>query len=305
MTRTSWLSGMVLAAALAAPVVAPAQPRGREDRAARDDVEAQHNQGNRLRQQGRNADARDLFRALYERTHEPRAVIRQGLAEMALEEWLAADEHLRAGLAATEDAFVVENRARIDEQLRAVSAHVGSLVVECTPAGATVTVNGTARGACPLVAPIRLAVGAATVRVEQPGSAPVEERTTIAPGTEPTTLRVHLRANAVVAPPHVDDDARASNRRRSLMLGLGGAALGLGAVGLGLGVAGFVVTDDRGEPLSEPLGIAGLVAGGALAVTGVILLVAAPSRRPEGAARLTPLCAPTLGAPGLACAVAF
>ena len=90
MIRRCWLPGLVFAAALSAPSLASAQPRG-----ARDDVEAQHNQGNRLRQQGRNAEARDLFRGLWERTHEPRAIIRQGLAEMALEEWLAADEHLR------------------------------------------------------------------------------------------------------------------------------------------------------------------------------------------------------------------
>jgi hypothetical protein len=297
---------MVLVALLAAPRVVAAQPRNREDRAARDDVEAQHNQGNRLRQQGRNAEARDLFRALYERTREPRAIIRQGLAEMALEEWLAADEHLRAGLAASNDPFVMENRARIEEQLRTVDAHVGSLVLECSPTGATVYVNGAMRGTCPLTAPIRLLPGEVRVRVEQPGATSLEERSTIVPGSEPTVLRIHLRP--IVQTPlggRSNDEARASNRRRAVMLGLGGAGLGLGAVGIGVGLAGLLVTDDRGDPLSEPMGIAGLVAGGVLAVTGVVLLVAAPAHRPETVARGFPVCAPVLGGSGVACTVTF
>jgi hypothetical protein len=286
---------MVVAVALAAPAAVYAQPRS----AARDDVEAQHNQGNRLRQQGRNAEARDLFRGLWERTHEPRAIIRQGLAEMALEEWLAADEHLHAGMAVTTDAWVVENRARIDEQLRVVGAHVGSLVIECAPAGATVLVNDTARGTCPLAAPIRLLAGAATVRVELAGATPVRESTTVVPGNDPTTLRIHLQETAAVAAPDAFADARASNRRRRIMLGTGGALLGVGVVGLGVGAAGLLAADN------ETLGIVGFAAGGALTIAGVVLLIAAPSHRPEGAARYVPMCAPTLGRPGVACAFTF
>lgn len=291
---------MVAAAALAAPAAAYAQPR-----AARDDVEAQHTQGNRLRAQGRNAEARDLFRGLWERTHEPRAIIRQGLAEMALEEWLAADEHLRAGMAATADAWVVENRARVDEQLRVVASHVGSLVIECAPEGAAVFVNDAARGACPLAAPIRMLAGAATVRVELAGATPVRESTRVVAGDDPTTLRIHLQpvATAPVGDPFAD--ARASNRRRRVMLGTGGALLGVGVVGIGLGAVGFLATDDAGNALSEPLGIVGFAAGGALTIAGVALLIAAPSRRPEGSARYVPLCAPTLGRPGVACALTF
>jgi len=292
---------MVAAAALAAPSATYAQPRP----AARDDVEAQHTQGNRLRAQGRNAEARDLFRGLWERTHEPRALIRQGLAEMALEEWLAADEHLRAGMAVTADAWVVENRVRVDEQLRVVASHVGALVIECAPEGAAVLVNDSARGACPLAAPIRLLAGAATVRVELAGMTPVRESTTVVPGNDPTTLRIHLQpvTTAPVGDPFAD--ARASNRRRRIMLGTGGALLGVGVVGIGLGAVGFLATDDAGNALSEPMGIVGFAAGGALTVAGVALLIAAPSHRPEGAARYIPVCAPTLGRPGVACALTF
>ena len=209
---------MVLAAAAwAAPVAVSAQSRG-----ARDEVEAQHNQGNRLRQQGRNVEARDLFRALYERTHEPRAIIRQGLAEMALEDWLAADEHLRAGLAVTGDAFVQENRARIEEQLRVVSSRVGTLVIECLPEGATVTINGDPRGRCPLSAPLRLRVGPALVRVEHPGMNPVEEQSSVVAGDDPTTLRIRLQP-LVTGDPVAEQEAAAVNRRRARMFEIGRA----------------------------------------------------------------------------------
>lgn len=301
MTYARALSGTLLFAALALPTMAAAQ--------SRDDVEAQHERGNRLREQGRHADARDLFRGLFERTHDPRALVRQGLAEMALQEWIAADEHLRAGLATQGNRWVDENRQRIQGALREVGSHVGSLVVQCAPPEAQVFVNDTARGTCSSATPLRLAVGNATVRVQADGVAPETRTAAITAGDTPTTLSVQL---AAPAPAHVDmswrDRAEASNRRRTLMFGLGGAALGLGAVGLGLGAYGYFAEDDTTHmaPANETLGIVGFAAGGALVVTGIVLMVTAPRHRstelPENTAYA---CAPSLGVRGIACAVTF
>lgn len=263
---------------------------------ASDDVEAQHAQGNRLREQGRHAEARDLFRSLYERTHDPKALVRQGLAEMALQEWVSADEHLTTGLAAQGNRWVDENRARIQGAVREVQSHVGTLVVECTPPGATVFVNETPRGQCPMQQPLRLLVGPATVRVEATGALPMTQTTNVVTGSDPTVLRMYLAHEQ----PRHDDSARlamlANNSRRSTMLTLGGVALGLGVAGLGVGAAGFLALDN------DTVGIVGFAAGGALAVTGVVLLVAAPARQREGGASI---CGPTFDRPGLACAFRF
>ncbi len=271
---------------------AGAQPRG----SASDDVEAQHAQGNRLREQGRHAEARDLFRALYERTHDPKALVRQGLAEMALQEWVAADEHLSAGLASQGNRWVDENRARIQGAVREVQSHVGTLVVECTPPGATVFVNEAPRGQCPMQQPLRLLVGPATVRVEATGAQPMTQTTNVVTGSDPTVLRMYLAHEQQ----RHDDSARqavlANNSRRSTMLTLGGVSLGLGLAGIGVGVAGFVAADN------ETMGIVGLAAGGALTLTGVVLLIAAPARQREGGASI---CGPTFDRPGIACAFRF
>jgi hypothetical protein len=277
-----------------------AQPRAHGPSA--DDAEAQHAQGNRLREQGRHAEARDLFRALYERTHDAKALVRQGLAEMALSEWVPADEHLTVGLAAQGNRWVDENRARIQGALREVQTHVGSLAIECAPEGAAVFVNDVQRARCPVAAPLRLPVGPVSVRVEAAGAAPVTRSAAVTAG-EPTVVRVALTQ----APPPVDttalDAARATNRRRRTMLTLGGVSLGLGVAGLGVGVAGLLITNDAGTPRQPGLAIAGFAAGSVLAVTGVVLLVVAPARAREAASR--GLCVPTVDRPGLACAWSF
>ncbi len=290
-----WAVGVGVVFVLATSV-AQAQPRGGRNGSNNDETEAQHAQGNRLREQGRHAEARDLFRALYERTQDPRALVRQGLAEMALQEWIAADEHLTAGLATQGNRWVDENRARINGALHDVQTHVGSLAVECGPAGATLTVNDTARGVCPVSAPLRLAVGSATVRVEAPGQPPRSETVQVVAGSEPLRVRVVVDPPAPPPPPTptVNESLR---RRRRTMLALGGVSLGLGAAGVGVGLAGFTALDNN------TVGLVGVAAGGALLVTGVVLLVVAPSRRDvEGRAAL---CAPTFDRPGLACAVTF
>lgn len=302
MTYARALSGTLLFTALALPAVAAAQPRN-------DDVEAQHERGNRLREQGRHAEARDLFRGLYERTHDPRALVRQGLAEMALQEWVAADEHLRTGLASQGTRWVDDNRQRIQGALREVGAHVGTLVVQCTPGDAQIFVNDTARGTCSSAAPQRVVVGSVNVRVQTDGVAPESRSVNVAAGDTPSTVSVQLAAPVT---PHIDmswrDRAEASNRRRTLMLGLGGAALGLGAVGLGLGAYGYFAEDSQvpGQPFSETMGIVGFAAGGALVVTGIVLLAVAPRRQSTDIpASTAAMCAPSFGIRGIACAVTF
>jgi hypothetical protein len=268
------------------------------------DIEAQHTQGNRLREQGRHAEARDLFRALYERTHDPRALVRQGLAEMALSEWVNAETHLTEGKETRGNRWVDENRPRIEDALREVQTHLGSLAVECGPRGAVVYIDDAARATCPVERPMRMPVGSVRVRVQAPGMDPRSETVTLSAGTTPSTVRLALTPPTLA--PAADEVAAAesNNRRRSTLRALGFTALGLGVAGIGAGVAGYAVTGDDGQPLSETMGILGLAAGGTLLVTGVVLLVAAPARREVPGAQAF-VCAPWLHGLGGGCAFAF
>jgi hypothetical protein len=281
---------------LVVPTAVLAQPRA-------DDVETQHTLGNRLREQGRHAEARDLFRQLYAHTQDPRAIVRQGLAEMALSEWVAADEHLQTGLATHNNRWVEDNRVRIQGALRDVQSHVGSLVIDCAPVGAVVTVNQTAQGVCPLAHPLRMVVGDATVRVEAPGHVALQQTASVVTGDNPTTLHMTLVGSTTESPPVVvTNDAHVGNSRRRTMLTLGGVALGLGVAGVGAGLAGYLI-EDAGKPLSPTLGVVGLAAGSALIITGIVLLVAAPARRPEPTISFG--CMPNLLSNGIDCTMRF
>jgi hypothetical protein len=304
MTPRTFLSALVLTAGVGLSLPAYAQHDERER-------ENLHNQGMRFREQNRNAEARDVFRRVYERWHEPRAVVRLGLAEMALSEWLAAEQHLQEGLAAANDPWVTENRARIQEALRGTQTHTGGLLVQADAPGATLWIRDAQVATLPMSAPLRVLSGSVTFEVRAPDHQPARQTVNVSAGGDaPAPIRVTLtstRPDVVVTPPRQSDpEAEASNRRRSTMVGLGVAGLGVGAVSLGVGAALYFVESDPGVRLSETGGIVLMAAGGALVVTGAILLITAPQYRNPTRASAWFTCGPSLaGSYGLGCAGRF
>lgn len=67
------------------------------------------------------------------------------------------------------------------------------MLVRSTPAGAQVSVNGTARGVTPLTVR-NLEYGSYTVRVSRPGYAPQEQRVTITRSRPAPSMTIALRA---------------------------------------------------------------------------------------------------------------
>ncbi len=163
------------------------------------DVEAEHQRGVTLRNEHRDAEALAVFRGLYDRSGEVRALARVALAEAALSRWVDAEAHLQRALAA-DDAWVAQNRASLEQGLAAVRQHLGTLAVHVDVAGAEVLVAGVPVGTTPLNHPLRVAAGSVDVEVRAPQRAAARRAVMVRAGTEVTGLDIELPA--VEATPH-------------------------------------------------------------------------------------------------------
>jgi hypothetical protein len=85
------------------------------------------------------------------------------------------------------------DRALADREIAELQPLVGALAVAGAEPGASVSVDGRARGSCPLPAPLRLSVGSHVVRVFKEGFMPFEQRVDVASG-QAATLEARLTA---------------------------------------------------------------------------------------------------------------
>lgn len=321
----------VLAAAASAALLwgAPSPAQSRE-------VEALHARGNALRAEHRDAAALEVFRGLWTRTQEPRALARMALAEAALAHWVDAEAHLNEALEHGTDAWIRQNRGPLQEQRRLIASHVGALDVRCAVRGAEVWINAARAGVLPSSRPLRVQAGQVTFDVRAPGYESVRRTVQITPGEQPTRAEVTLlRANdepggRAGAGEHVAPAPRSGG---SPLTTLGVVSLVGAGIGIGVGAVGVVVRNDHVatfrdnhcllEPYAdavltrasgcrneyalgntwEAVSLAGFVAGGVLAVTGVVLLVVAPRRRDESPTAFR--CGAGPGAVGISCGGAF
>ncbi len=290
--------------------VAEAQPIG-DDAAMRVGVE--------LRRAHRDEEALAQFARVFEQTRRPVARAQMGLAEQALGRWIEAETDLRAALAATADPWIARNRDTLTGALSVIEQHLGSLWIDGAVAGAEVWVEDHRVATMPLSAPIRVVAGTHSVQVTAEGFESVTRPVVVAGGGEAREI-VHLSrvfsaggrmANSETGVRGLQSvsPARSGGTQRAL----GWASLVGGVVGLGIGVGGALaregsVQDYNGQascpgrlsPSQPPdcqtlvenvetmdvLSTVGLVAGGALTITSVILLATAPSRQSATESRM-------------------
>lgn len=277
----------------APPVTAPAAQTV-------DPLEAEHQQGIELRRQRRDAEARDLFRALHERAHEARVLAWLAGAEAALGEWVAAEEHLSGALGNTADPWITQHRADLESDLAGFRLQVGRLEVLSNTPGAELWVAGV-RSTLPMERPLTVRAGTVNVEVRAEGYLSETRSVVVAAGTGSLareTINLTPRPAtpaAAVTPPNGSTPARAETEGGLPIVRIVGASLlGLGAVGLGLGIYGVVnYSSIRSEyeaagctaaspPVDCPnyndgsgaltLGIVSLTAGTLLAAAGVTML---------------------------------
>lgn len=236
--------------------------------AAQSSDEALLREGVDLRAQGRDVEAFARFREAWMIAPSPRARAQMGWAAQALGRWREAEQMLREAAAAQGDAWIESNRAELARSLADVSARLGDLMVECEVAGAELSVDGEVVGALPLATPLRVPIGAVTIRVAAEGylavtregvrvRAGVVAREHISLTAAPTPL-THRDTATVAATPTaptvvvlpVQSGAGAAPRGSSLAP-IGIAMFAVGAAGATTSVLGFALREAAVDRYSE------------------------------------------------------
>ncbi|MEZ4390643.1 MAG: hypothetical protein R3A48_06065 [Polyangiales bacterium] len=304
------------------------------------DIEAEHRRGIEARVAHRDADARDLFRALYLRTREPRALARQSLAEGAMGDWVSAEAHMVEALDAREDPWIQASRAipgGLEENLALFRAHLASLTLDTDVTDGELWIAGARVASLPLAGPVRVVAGDVLVelragdrgvrRTQQRLDAGLTpQRVTLSFGPAPEPPRppqaVAEPVRAPAPPPPRPAPPSGSWMRPSAVV-----AFSLSAAGLALGASMVALArgnqssfeqagcrrvargadpacdglEDEARTTFEPVAQVGFVAGAALLAAGVALWVVSPSSARSSSGAA--LCAPVWR--GLQCAVSF
>jgi hypothetical protein len=149
-------------------------------------VEAEHARGQTLREQHRDQEAYEVYRGLYERTREPRALARMALAEAALSRWVDAEGHLTQALASS-DPWIGQNRVALESNLGTVRAHLANLEVVGNVPGAHWALDGVGMGTLPMAGAVRVAAGSHLVDAQAEGYESARQPVLVAPSSSGLT----------------------------------------------------------------------------------------------------------------------
>jgi hypothetical protein len=154
------LAALALLGALAAAGPAWAQ---------QDEAETLIKKGLDLRRQGQNLEALPFFQRAYSLFPSSRAGAQLGFVEQAVGLSLEAEKHIAAALADEGDQWVRRNKTAIVQALSEIRASLGKLIVDTSPASATVAINGVVVPARDLQSPIYVKPGNTLLEVRNPG----------------------------------------------------------------------------------------------------------------------------------------
>lgn len=203
-----------------------------------------------LRMQHRDAEALALLTAAWEETRSSRARAQMARAEQALGRWLDAERHMTEALTADADPWVDARRSSLEEERRTIREHLGRVEVLSDVAGASVRVDGRDGGTLPLREPLWANAGTAVLEVSAEGHVTAQRSVVVTAGETAretvTLVPVRVIAAPVTTPVVVVPQP---------------------PVRVGSPPPGR-------NPVWSSLGVAGVVAGGVLAVGGVASHVA-------------------------------
>lgn len=216
-----------------------------------------------MRKRGQDNLALPLFQKAYELAGTPRTAAQLGLVEMQLGYRLEAETHLSEALAARNEFWIEKYRTVLDDSLRKVRAGIGEIAITGTPAGAEIAINGHRRGQLPLMIPLRVVAGPATIQLHaegySDGSASItvrageQERVSInlarlpvAQTTKPDVAQVQSNAAPSVLPKH-NPSAAGWGTRKIIGVTLAGAGI------LALASGGALLLYDNHQSCSSPL----------------------------------------------------
>ncbi len=158
-------------------------------------------QGLEMRRQAKPEEALALFQRAHAAAPSPRTFGQMGLVETSLKHWVDANLHLTVSLTSPDDAWVVKNRAFLEQALATTKQHIGDLVVS-GPADVEVFVDGKSVGTLPAIPPVHLGEGQVHVSATAPGFKPFDEMVLIRVGVR-VQIAITLRPIAVDQAPAV------------------------------------------------------------------------------------------------------
>jgi tetratricopeptide (TPR) repeat protein len=178
--RAAWLLLAALSTSASAQGPAPAPAPAVAEVAESDALILQ---GLKLREQGKDAEALQLFVRAQELAPTPRALAQRALAEQALGNWVQAEIHLSQALADTDDPWITHHRQALDAAFAVIGEHLGYLQINGGVAGAELRLDGQLAGTLPLPAPLRVVTGRPLLEVTLAGYYPVRREVSIKAGS--------------------------------------------------------------------------------------------------------------------------
>jgi hypothetical protein len=136
--------------------------------------------GVRLRREGRDAEALEVFQRAYRANGSARAQAQVALAHQALGNWVQAEANLLDALERG-GPWIEKNRPVLEDALGTIRRRLGTLEVVGSPPGATVQVNGRSIGTLPLEGPVRVVAGETVVTVSAPDHTPITRKLVVGP----------------------------------------------------------------------------------------------------------------------------
>jgi hypothetical protein len=256
--------------------------------------------GLELREKKQDDEALALFRQAQQKSPSPRGRAQVALAEQALGMWVAAEADLIAALASESDPWITKNRAALDGALTVIKKHVGSLEVRGAER-AEVYVDGRKLGSG--AGPYRVEAGRRSLEVRAPGFQPTSRTFDLpAGGTARESVELVPAPAAVPVKPGepppkrtAEDPGKGQRILGWVFVGVGGALLATGGASLLVRknyVDDYNASSCPGSGVAQPtqecrdqvdssntwmtVAIISLIAGGASAIGGGVILLTAP-----------------------------
>ena len=269
---------------------------------AGEDPETLIRQGIALRKAGDDARAEGYFRRAYDLAATSRTAAQLGLVELAVSDYIHAEEHLTEALG-YRDAWILENLAALKGSRDVARRNLFHVEMVGAPPNATVTLEGASPRPLPPGGIVWIDAGrSATIRIEAPGCQPAVLRISGAAGAG-RRIAVEMQplardravGSGVEPPPPTVADRSSTDRSSGNALRIAGLATAV--VGVAAGVLGAVLykqgtnklhdyqaavksdgkipwnpNDDNWEG-TRNTGVTLLIAGGVAAAAGVTLFV--------------------------------
>ena len=168
------------------------------------EVEALIAKGNELRRAGTPGPALPYFQKAYELARTPRTTGQLGLAELAAGYPVEAEAHLATALQSPNDSSIMKYRKMLTDALAIARSQIGELIIDGSPAGAEILIDGRGKGVLPLSSPVKLVAHDVELVVQATGYVPRKQLVPIA-GAQRQALTINLEKieKTAEAPPIV------------------------------------------------------------------------------------------------------